>query len=67
MATTATAKIMRDPWIPTAVLYQALLENTSRSGVRSSARMSRATRPAATRAKAAVTRYWIPITLWSVL
>ena len=36
-------------------------------GRASSARMNIAISPAATKKKTVVTRYWIPITLWSVL
>ena len=36
-------------------------------GRASSARMIIASRPAITKKKIVVTRYWIPITLWSVL
>jgi len=52
-----TEKSSLKTWLPTYCM----------PGRASSARMIIAVKPAATKKKIVVTRYWTPITLWSVL
>jgi hypothetical protein len=59
-------KIISEAWTEKSPL-NVLLSTNCIPGFASSARMNIAISPAATKKKIVVTRYWTPITLWSVL
>jgi hypothetical protein len=59
-------KIISDAWTEKSPL-KVLASTNCEPGWASSARMTIAIRPPATKKKKVVQMYWIPMTLWSVL